>query len=151
MAAGLKLKSANVQSFREALERYATEALSPEQLVPELNLETSAELRHLSLPLVQEVQKMAPFGHGNRRPILCVRDLQIAAAPRRVGKSGDHLQLYLRQGNSFMKAIAFNYGAMFDRLLPGSRIDLAAEATINEFNGSRNVELTVKDIQFLNG
>jgi single-stranded-DNA-specific exonuclease len=77
-----------------------------------------------------------------------MRDLLIAGPPRRVGKSGDHVQLYLRQGNSFMKAIAFNYGAMFDQLTAGKHIDLAAEATINEFNGSSNVELTVKDIQF---
>ncbi|HEY1684956.1 MAG TPA: single-stranded-DNA-specific exonuclease RecJ [Tepidisphaeraceae bacterium] len=148
MAAGLKLKSENLSAFREAFVGYASQTLTPEQLIPELNLETHAELRHLSLPLVQEVQKMAPFGHGNRRPVLCVRDLLIAGPPRRVGKSGDHVQLYLRQGNSFMKAIAFNYGAMFDQLTAGKRIDLAAEATINEFNGSSNVELTVKDIQF---
>ncbi|HWB54322.1 MAG TPA: DHH family phosphoesterase [Tepidisphaeraceae bacterium] len=148
MAAGLKLKTENVDAFRHAFAQYAAEVLSPEQLIPELTLETFAELRHLSLPLVQEVQKMAPFGHGNRRPILCLRNLEIATMPRRVGKSGDHLQLFLRQGNSNMKAIAFNYGAMFDQLSAGRRIDLAAEATINEFNGNIKVELTVKDIQF---
>jgi single-stranded-DNA-specific exonuclease len=148
MAAGLKIKSENVAAFREAFVRHACKMLTAEQMIPELTIETLAELRHLSLPLVQEVQKMAPFGHGNRRPILCMRDLLIAGEPRRVGKSGDHVQLYLRQGNSFMKAIAFNHGAMIDRLTAGTRIDLAAEAVVNEFNGSTKVELTVKDIQF---
>lgn len=147
MAAGLKLQSENLPAFREAFLRHAREVLRPDQLVPELNLETFAELRHLSLPLVQEVQKMAPFGRGNQRPVFCMQDLLIAGPPRRVGKSGDHVQLYLRQGNSFMKAIAFNYGAMFDQLSVGKHIDLAAEPSINEFNGGKNVELTVKDIR----
>ena len=62
MAAGLKLKAENVPAFREAFLKYANQTLTPEQLIPELYMEALAELRHLSLPLVQEVQKMAPFG-----------------------------------------------------------------------------------------
>ena len=76
------------------------------------------------------------------------RGLQLAAPPRRVGKTGDHLQLTVRQGQSTMKAIAFNAGDLFDRLTTGVTIDLAFEPTINEFNGFRNVELEVKDLQF---
>jgi single-stranded-DNA-specific exonuclease len=148
MAAGLKLKAENFENFREAFREYACGALTPEQMVPELKLETLAELRQITLPLVQDLQRLGPFGHGNRKPLLCIRDLEIAATPRRVGKTGDHLQIQVRQGNSVMKAIAFNYGAMFDRLQQGTRIDLAVEPTINEFNGYTNVELAVKDLQF---
>ena len=46
-----------------------------------------------------------------------------------------------------MKCIAFNYGAMFDQLGPGVKIELAVEPTINEFNGRSNVELEVKDLK----
>ena len=70
---------------------------------------------------------------------------------RRVGKTGDHLQLQVRQGNSQMKCIAFNFGSLFDRLAAGTVIDLAAEPVINEFNGYVNVELEVKDLQFPEG
>ena len=71
---------------------------------------------------------MAPFGHGNRRPVFYTRDLLIAGPPRLVVKTGDHVQIYLRQGNSFMKSIAFNHGAVVDHLTAGKHIDLAAEA-----------------------
>jgi len=97
---------------------------------------------------VVDLQRLGPFGHGNRKPLLCLRDLEIAMVPRRVGKTGDHLQITVRQGNSQMKCIAFNFGAMFDKLQAGAKIDLAVEPTINEFNGFRNVELEVKDLQF---
>ena len=69
--------------------------------------------------------------------------------PRRVGKTGDHLQLFVRQGDHAMKCIAFGLGEMFDKLQKGMMLDLAVEPQINEFNGFTNVELEVKDLQFV--
>ena len=44
--------------------------------------------------------------------------------------------------------IAFGAGDLFDRLQPGTTIDIAVEPQINEFNGRVSVELEVKDLQF---
>ncbi len=148
MAAGLRLKAENFQAFREAFIAYTAEQVPDELLVPSLSLETEAELRHFTRALVTDLQRLAPFGQGNRRPVLACRNLQLAAPPRRVGKTGDHLQLFVKQGNSSMKAIAFNAGELFDRLTVGKTISLAVEPTINEFNGRSSVELEVKDLQF---
>ena len=83
------------------------------------------------------------------------RGLEIAAPPRRVGSGGDHLQLLVRQGAGSaarpLKCIAFGSGTLFDRLPVGTIIDLAVEPSINEYNGYRNVELEVKDVQFPGG
>jgi single-stranded-DNA-specific exonuclease len=98
--------------------------------------------------LVQEMKRLGPFGHGNRKPILCCRNVELAAPPRRVGKTGDHLQLFIKQGTTHMKCIAFGKGDLFDELQPGRKIDLAVEPQINEFNGRISVELEVKDLQF---
>jgi len=118
--------------------------------VPELWMDCVAELTQLTEPLVNDLRRLGPFGHGNPRPLLCCRGLELVAPPRRVGNGGDHLQLLVRQGNMVhpMKCIAFGYGPLFDRLTPGTRIDLAIEASINEYNGRRSVELEVKDVQF---
>jgi len=148
MAAGLKMKNEKLGAFREAFCAHASSVLDEKLLTRELKLETLAELRHISEAVVTDLQRLGPFGHGNRKPLLCLRDLEIAMVPRRVGKTGDHLQITVRQGNSQMKCIAFNFGAMFDKLQAGAKIDLAVEPTINEFNGFRNVELEVKDLQF---
>ena len=101
--------------------------------------------------LVTEMKRLGPFGHGNPRPLLCCRGLEIAAPPRRVGNGGDHLQLLVRQGAGSaarpLKCIAFGFGPMFDQLPVGTIIDVAVEPTINEYNGYRNVELEIKDVQ----
>jgi single-stranded-DNA-specific exonuclease len=149
MAAGLKIQENKIEDFRRAFCQYANQTLTADQLVPELKLEAVAEIGQLSHALVGDLQRLGPFGHGNRRPVLCCRDVILTAPPRRVGKTGDHLQLFIRQGDATMKCIAFNAGVWFDRLQTGTRLDLAAEPSLNEFNGRTSVELQVKDIQTL--
>ena len=147
MAAGLKIQTSKLPEFREAFCQHASDVMSDEMMIPELVLESLAELNLLTEALVTDLKRLGPFGHGNRKPLLCVRGLTIAGPPRRVGKTGDHLQLFVKQGSASMKCIAFNYGKMLDQLRTGTNIDLAVEAQINEYMGRRNVELEVKDLQ----
>jgi single-stranded-DNA-specific exonuclease len=150
MAAGLTLQTSKFEDFRAHFCQHAGSVIQPEMLVPELRLDAVAELSQLSEALVQDLKRIGPFGHGNPRPLLCCKGLEVVAAPRRVGPSGDHLQILVRQdpGARPIKCIAFGYGPLFDRLTPGTKIDLAVEAQINEYQGYRNVELQVKDLQF---
>lgn len=148
MAAGLKVRTENFEAFRKSFAEYASGALRPEQLVPELKLDCLAELQHVTEALVNDLKRLGPFGHGNRKPVLCCRGLTLAGPPRRVGKTGDHLQLFVRQGSAQMKCIAFGAGELFDRLQTGTTIDVAVEPQLNEFNGRVSVELQVKDLQF---
>jgi single-stranded-DNA-specific exonuclease len=147
MAVGLKIRSENFPAFRDAFLHRANSTIDPTLLTPELRLDCLAELGNMSIPLINEIKRLSPFGHGNRRPLLYCRNLTLAGPPRRVGKSGDHLQLFVRQGNNHMKCIAFGAGEMFDKLHEGVTIDLAVEPQINEYNGRISVELAVKDLQ----
>ncbi len=149
MAAGLKIKPEKFDEFRSCICRYAYEHLEPEQLVPELTLDAEAELRQVTAALVTDLKRLGPFGHGNRKPVFCSKGIEIAAPPRRVGKTGNHLQLYMKQGNTSIKAIAFGAGELYERLQPGVRVDVAFEPTLNEYNGFTSVELEVKDLQFV--
>ncbi len=147
MAAGLKIRPENFDAFREAFIAHARQTLTNEQLRPSVKLEAVVQLAEMSEGLVDELKRLGPFGMGNRKPLLCFENVELAAAPKRVGKTGDHLSLYLKQGNTRTRAIAFGKGDWCDRLFAGSIIDLAAEPSINEFNGRRSVELEVKDLR----
>lgn len=147
MAAGLKLKTDNFADFREAFADHAKGCLTPDQLVAELPIEAVAQVKQMTAALVIDLQRLGPFGHANRKPVLACHGLELSGPPRRVGKSGDHLQLHVRDATGMIKCIAFGYGAMFDQLLPGTKVDLAVEPTINEFNGRVSVEMEVKDLK----
>ncbi|MFT3785033.1 MAG: DHHA1 domain-containing protein [Tepidisphaeraceae bacterium] len=146
MAAGLTVDNAKFEDFRSAFLDHAKSALTPEQLVPVLRIDTIAGLEQVTHALVDEMGRLGPFGNGNPKPLIACKGVTLTAAPKVVGKKGEHLQLHVRQGNRFMKAIAFNAASLLDQLKPGKPIDLAVEPQINEWNGQKNVELEVKDI-----
>ena len=147
MAAGLTLKVANFEAFRARFVEHALATIAPELLQRELRMECEVTLGSISMGFAEELQKVGPFGPGNPRPILCCRDVELAADANVVGKSGEHLQLRLRQGTHLMKGIAFKLGKMAGELRRGVRVDLAVEPTINEYNGRRSVEVDVKDVR----
>jgi single-stranded-DNA-specific exonuclease len=147
MAAGLRMATSKFEDFRHAFGDYAAQNLTADMLLPKLNLEVTADLAQITMPMVTDMKRLGPFGHGNPKPLLCCRGLTVAADARRVGKSGDHLQLLVRQGNATMKCIAFNAGEWFDRLKSGAAIELAAEPTLNHYNGRTSVQLEVKDLR----
>lgn len=149
MAAGLKIQTDRLEDFRRAFCDVAQSAVTDEMLIPQLRLECVADLGQITAPLIDEMARLGPFGHGNPRPLLCLQNAAVAGAPRRCGKDGDHLQLMVRQGQRSIKCIAFRSGELLDRLSPGAALDLAVVPSLNEFNGRTSVELEIKDIQFL--
>jgi single-stranded-DNA-specific exonuclease len=149
MAAGLKLQSGRFEEFQNAFEEHARSVLKPHQLIPELAIECQVELSQMNEGLVNDLKRLGPFGNGNRQPVLCCRDVELAQPARRVGKTGEHLQLFVRQGDVFIKAVAFGFGGLVDQLKAGRRVDLAVEPSINQFNGRSSVELIVKDMQLV--
>jgi single-stranded-DNA-specific exonuclease len=153
MAAGLKVRTENFEPFRAAFRAHAAGCLSAEQLTPVLKLDVAVpSLRHVTQALCTDLKRLGPFGHGNRKPVLQLEGLEVAAPPKRVGKTGDHLSLFVRQSDGVsMKAIAFNHGHLLDKLTVGTVVDLAVEPTLNEWNGRVNVELDVKDVRFAGG
>ncbi|HEX4054244.1 MAG TPA: single-stranded-DNA-specific exonuclease RecJ [Tepidisphaeraceae bacterium] len=148
MAAGLKIQPDHLDDFRRAFCDYAAANVTDEMLIPQLCLESMADLSQITEPLVRELQRLAPFGHGNRKPLLCIDAATVATPPRRVGKTGDHLQLMVKQNRQTIRCIAFQCGELIDRLSPNTAVRLAVEPCLNEYNGRTNVELQIKDFQF---
>jgi single-stranded-DNA-specific exonuclease len=147
MAAGLRVHPSRFEDFRTRFMEHAKSTLSADLLVPELRIEAEAHLIDLNRGVVENLRRLGPFGQGNPKPLLCCRGVELIAEPNVVGRSGDHLQLRIKQGTAVMKCIAFKFGSMAPQLRKGTRLDLAAEPTLNTYNGMTSVELDVKDIR----
>jgi len=145
MAAGLRLDSTKLENFRAAFCDHARKMVTDEMLEEEIKLDCLAALSDLNEPVVSAMQRLGPFGTGNPKPTLFCQAVQIAGPPRRVGKNANHVQLQVKQNNTFLRCIAFNHGEWCDQLQSGMTIDLAVQPSINEYNGYRNVELEIKD------
>jgi len=146
LAAGLRLKRSNLEQFRERFGQAVARRMTEENRVPALHIDAETPLVDLSLPCVQELQRLQPFGQGNREPVFAARDLRVAGQVRRLGTKGNHLAFYVQQGDTSLRAIAFGRGLLADALQKAGMCSLAYAPTVNSWNGSRSVELRVEDI-----
>lgn len=145
MAAGVRLKCDQVDVFTTAFQAEAAKRLTLNDLRPRLQLDDEVRLDQLTEDAVVPIQRMAPFGIGNHRPRLATEAVDLVDEPRVVGKSGTHLQFMVRQGSAYRKAIAFGRGEQARDLAEHRRVRLAFEPIVNEWNGTRRVELKVLD------
>lgn len=148
MAAGIRLKTANIEAFAAALEEYARRNLSYEDTVDKLYIDGEACLGDFREKAVRELSMLEPFGQGNPRPIFAVRGLRLAGAPRKVGARGDHLQLVVTDNVHTIRCIGFRMGRFEKKLLENDFFSVACEPQINTYNGNSSVQLVLEDIRF---
>jgi single-stranded-DNA-specific exonuclease len=144
-AAGLKLAPDQLPAFAARFDTRCRSALSPEQLQRVLTIDAEVLLQQLSLPVVEEIDRLEPHGIGNPRPLLLASDVIIAGQPRPVGEQQNHLQLRVQQGDVVLKAIAWNMAEKGQSLTAGSRLSIVFHPSVNEWNNRRDVQLEVRD------
>jgi single-stranded-DNA-specific exonuclease len=96
--------------------------------------------------LVQELKRLEPHGFGNARPLLAVTGVELAGPPRVVGER--HLKLKVTtSGRRVMDVIGFGLGERAAEVGPEMVLDIAGYAGENEWNGSRCLQLEMKDFR----
>jgi single-stranded-DNA-specific exonuclease len=148
MAAGLRIAPDRVEAFTDAFVSVANERLSAGDLAPRIRLDASVSLSELTLPTVEAIVSLGPFGMGNPKPKLATDWVELADEPRGVGAQGQHLQASFRQNGACIKGIGFGMGEAIDDLRRHRRCRVAFEPIINEFNGRRSAEMNILDLQF---
>ncbi|OHB84417.1 MAG: single-stranded-DNA-specific exonuclease RecJ [Planctomycetes bacterium RBG_16_64_12] len=145
-AAGLRIKEEKLESFRADFCEYASSELTHEQRTAELHVDAEFPLGAFTLKVVGQIEQLAPFGHGNARPLLAASGVTMAEPPRVIGSGGQHLSMRLKQHDITLRAVAFGGGEWGDELAALDRpIDIAFRPVINTFRGRRNVELHLVD------
>ena len=98
----------------------------------------------MSWELQHELAQLEPCGYANRPPLFLSRNVRIRSH-RNVGAKGRHLKLWLSDSGTTWDAIAFRQGERAEKL--PDVIDLVYHFEINEWNGHRQLQLNVQDIQ----
>lgn len=146
MAGGVRMAVAHLPEFRQRLATFGRDIMGPQKLQPTLAISQPLTLVAATMETIGQLAQFEPCGAANPVPLFLIKQAQLAFAPRRIGTSGQHLQLSLRQNGVNRPAVAFNMGALQPQLLAGLEIDLVVSAEINEYNGRREVKFMVQDI-----
>ncbi|MEC0166792.1 single-stranded-DNA-specific exonuclease RecJ [Paenibacillus graminis] len=144
-AAGMSLHQDMLEQFAAALNDYAAKVLTPEHFLPVTDADEEAAIADLTLQAALELDRLAPFGMANPVPKFIVRGAAVKET-RKMGQDGKHLKLVLQQGSHSIEVVAFGKGGLAELLPGGTLIDILAELSVNEWNGSRKPQLMLQDL-----
>jgi single-stranded-DNA-specific exonuclease len=145
-AAGFTIAEELIPELRERLSSIVRERMGADGFVRAISIDRSVKLGDLDLPLMHDLERLAPFGPGNPEPRLGARELTVLSA-KTVGNN--HLKLKLRQEKGILfDAIAFNRGALLGmKVRENARIAAVFTPRLTNWNGTTGIELDIKDIK----
>ncbi|MBI5396179.1 MAG: single-stranded-DNA-specific exonuclease RecJ [Verrucomicrobia bacterium] len=143
MAAGLSIKPENVAKLREALNEHAKQVIPAEKLTPAWRLDAELPLNEITEQFIEDLAQIEPTGQENPRPLFCARGVRVKIEPRVVGKSGEHLKLWLTDGEVSVDAIGFGMGNK--EFNAGDALDIVFVPELNEYQGRRSVQLKLQE------
>jgi single-stranded-DNA-specific exonuclease len=147
-AAGFKIRLEEIDAFRERFCAHAALHFPGGPPPPRLVLDAEVPLSALTFGLLQEIDRLEPYGSDNARPLFLAGGLEIVGEPRLIGAGERHMQFRVRQGAITMRAVAFSMGERMGELMSGGgQCCLAFTPVVNEWQGYRNVEMHIVDFQ----
>ena len=152
-AVGFALPSKDVPILKQRLNVYAQTKLTPEDLVPELQIDAEIPLSAITPDLFENLGRLEPFGHGNPEPVFSCQAVNVLLPPKVI--KDKHIKLRVNQKLPDRKA-SFNYEAvgwrMAERLqsgplAPGDSLDIAFKVGMNDHPDFGGLELTLEDFR----
>ena len=141
LAAGITFAPENLQ----ALEDKMNELLQEVEVTPSLQVDLSLPLSDLNVSFVEQLSILAPFGEGNRPPVIELKNVYVKNV-KPIGNKLQHLKFTLYQDKHSVDVIAFNQAPLAMYLTPDTLFSFVGEVKINEWNGNRSVQFHFIDV-----
>lgn len=147
-ACGLRIaRPEDLAAFTERLDAYAAATLQPEDLVPSLTIDAELAFEDVSWELVALLERFGPFGVGNPTPRYLARGVTVDAVTA-MGNGGKHLRLLAHHRTSARrKLVVFCAADICPNVRAGDTVDVVFEVDVNEWNGNREIQMKVVDMQ----
>lgn len=148
-ACGFSLRKAgDREAFIRSFSAQAKEALKGVSLLPELVIDSECPLTAVNWDLLDDVNRLAPFGQGARPPVFAVLRVAILDAAA-VGRDNRHLRLTVRSADgAVQRTIGFSFGSELPNLPIGRTIDIAFTLSADEWNGEQRLQLKLLDVHY---
>jgi single-stranded-DNA-specific exonuclease len=142
MAAGLSLPESQVPDFRHRFAAVVADMLAGQDAVQELVVDAVLELPEVSLKLVDDLSRLAPFGAGNPSLTFVSRGLTIRQQ-QVIGRDQEHRRLVVADEKENIQEVLWWRSAA--ESLPAGPFDLAYTLQAADFRGERQLQITWVD------
>lgn len=165
-ACGLSLSKDNLENFRGFIND--SSKLTNEDLTEKLRIDADMPFYYVTEETIESIKKLEPFGTGNVTPVFALRNLKLIRG-KKVGTEGQHLFITVLDGSNTYRQLKYWRGTeefeafirekisceALDRFygykgIPEENIYITVSymPSVNEFNGRRDIEFTLKDYKF---
>ncbi len=144
LAAGFSIRPEQIEAFIRAFEDRVRQKTSPLDYIKKIPIDLELDFNEITPELVDEIERLKPFGTGNPEPLFIAREIQIAAA-KIVGKYHRKMQLTQngRPSNKTLDAIQFNIDPV--NIATTGFAQIAYRLRWNHWNGKRTIQLIIED------
>ena len=146
MAAGFAIKKANISKLKTGLEKYCEKNIDKTLLVPFIDIDAEVSLNILDIEVLEELQKMEPFGIGNSEPVFMSKNVRITSV-NTVGKDSNHLSFKFLYDGKYYKGILFSRKKEFSNIKVGDIVDVVFNLKSNVYNGKKYMDLVIREMK----
>lgn len=142
LAAGVTLPTSNITEFRKIINQFYVDSglnLKKQQMKLFTEADVDARITDLSIELVEQIDTLSPFGNGNLKPVLRLKNVTVERV-RIMGSDNQHIKLTVAdESYNVCDFVAFNAPEHFF-VRAGQIVSIWVEAEINEWRNQRKVE-----------
>lgn len=151
-AAGLTMKLENIELFKQKFEQIVNETITDDMQTPQINIDAQIKLSDITPEFYGMLQKFAPFGPNNSIPVFMTENVINFMGSKKVGKNNEHLKLVVVDDTRICNdrsGIGFGMGKLYDQINSGEYFNICYTLQENEFMGKIDIQMMMKDIQFI--
>lgn len=146
-AAGLTLERSQLETFIQSINDWAARHY-PQMPQQTLSIDCEIPPRLLTVPNIEPLSMLEPFGSGNEMPIFALKGCVLQGIYP-IGE-GRHLRLRFAADNTCFYAVYFGMTAEAFPYTVGETVDLAVTLDVNEWNGEQRTSIKIKDTHIVN-
>jgi single-stranded-DNA-specific exonuclease len=146
-AAGLKVDMDKIPELQEKFNAAVDTSLSEDDYTPELNIDTFLEPDDINKELMDWLDRLQPFGAGNKEPVFCMSGLKKTQQAAFVGKDKMHLKVFLEKDGRIFDCIGYNMKDYEEMLTSSDSFDIVFSPVLNGWYGGKYIQLNLKDIR----
>ncbi len=150
LAAGFTAKEKSMDEFVKKITEYANKKITEKDLQRDIKIDLLVETEDIDNELINNLKKLEPFGYGNPKPIICLRDL-VVVRKNIMGQEKNHMKLIVKgNGVDLLTLVLFNCNEDTQDINENDSIDVVGYPDINVWNGNENIQFMVKEWRFTN-
>ena len=143
-AAGLRIDAEHVAAFADRFDAHCRGALTPEMRRKRIVIDAEVPLASLTLPVVQAIDDLEPYGMGNPQPLFLIERAVVVGDAKVMGPNQNHLSWRVGQGEASLRVVGWQMAGRLAELRRGAPIAMVFRPNINDWNGRREVQLEAR-------